>query len=103
MIKLSPQGNRVLVEPLATENYVNEKGIEFVDNDNQQVKVVEYAPIFEGLYAKGDILLVPKTMGSSQQYNGKLHLWLDGRGYTDGAVIAIISKVKQGTDKGDNL
>jgi len=92
-MKIKPLGNRILVLPVKKENYITETKIELVDNTLATAEVIEFAPMFENVYKKGDIILYPKDAGNSQTYNGKTHLWLDGRGYTDGQVVAIIENV----------
>jgi hypothetical protein len=43
------------------------------------------------VFIKKEILsFYPKDAGNSQSYNGKGHIWLDGRGATDGMVWSII-------------
>ena len=90
-MKLKPLGNRILVLPVKKENYITGANIELVDFSLSAAEVVEFAPMFDGVYKKGDIILYPKNIGMSQTYNGKTHLWLDGRGYTDGDVVSIIN------------
>jgi co-chaperonin GroES (HSP10) len=89
-MNIKPLGNRILVLPVKKENYITETNIELVDNTLATAEVIEFAKMFEGVYKKGDIILFPKDAGNSQTYNGKTHLWLDGRGATDGHVWAII-------------
>lgn len=90
-----PQGNRILVLPMKKENHVTSTNLELVDNGLEQGEVVEFAPMFNEVYKKGDIILYPKDSGLSQQYNKKLHLFMDGRGYGDGSVFAIIGNVNE--------
>ena len=89
-MNIKPLGNRILVLPVKKENYITETNIELVDNTLATAEVIEFAKMFEGVYKKGDIILYPKDAGNSQSYNGKGHIWLDGRGATDGMVWSII-------------
>jgi len=93
-MKIEPLGNRILVLPVKKENYITETNIELVDNGLEVGEVVEFSPLFKGVYKKGDIILFPKNSGLSQTYNGKLHLFLDGRGYSDGHCYAIVGNSK---------
>lgn len=90
---IKPLGNRILVLPVKKENYITESNIELVGNSLVAGEVVEFSSKFEGVYQKGDIILFPKDAGSSQSYNGKNHLFLNGEGATYGDVTAIIGNV----------
>ena len=87
---IKPLGSLILATPTKKETYFTETNIQLVENDTEAAEVVEYSSNFEGVYKKGDIILHTKERGHSQQYNGKLHLFLNGKGYPDGDVWAII-------------
>ena len=90
-----PQGNRLLVLPLETEEKTTEEGkILLVDHVLSEVKVVEVSTELSDIYKKGDILIVPQKTGISQWHNGKTHLWINGGGHPAGDVFAIVTKEK---------
>ena len=70
MDKFKPQGSKLLVEPIERSNFVGSSGIEVVNLTLSYGKVVEIPPMFEGVYAKGDLVCYPTNAGYSQLYNG---------------------------------
>lgn len=91
---IHPCGNRILVMPMSKETYVTEKNIELVDNELEWGEVVEFAPMFDDIYKKGDIVMYPKGAGISQAYNKKPHTWLNGNGATSGDIWGMVTKDK---------
>lgn len=90
---IRPQGALILCSPLKKEKFITDSDLELVDNELAWGEVVEFSPLFEGVYKKGDIILYPKDSGISQSYNKKPHLFLNGKGHPEGMVWAIIGNV----------
>lgn len=88
--KLVPQGTKILVLPLETENKVSDGGLEIVNTELGEAKVVAVSKELGDVYKVGDTILYPKTTGVSQFYNHKPHLWIDGKGAPQGDVWAIV-------------
>lgn len=88
--KLEPQGSKILVLPLNTEHKESEGGLVLVDNELTEGEIVELSKELSEIYKKGDIILYPKNAGTSQVYNHKPHLWLNGTGAPYGDVWSIV-------------
>ena len=100
MEKISPQGNTILVLPIKKENTVSEGNIEMVSVLNH-AEVVEVSENFNGVYEKGDVVLLSDGAGRGYLYNGKMHQFVDGRGMYDGGdVWAVYQKSAAKTKKG---
>ena len=100
MEKISPQGNTILVLPIKKENTVSEGNIEMVSVLNH-AEIVELSENFEGVYEKGDVVLLSDGAGRGHLYNGKMHQFVDGRGMYDGGdVWAVHQKSAAKTKKG---
>ena len=100
MEKISPQGNTILVLPIKKENTVSEGNIEMVSVLNH-AEIVELSENFEGVYEKGDVVLLSDGAGRGHLYNGKMHQFVGGRGMYDGGdVWAVHQKSAAKTKKG---
>ena len=91
-MKLIPQGERLLVEPLNVENHVTEGGIELINQTLETAKVVEVSEEFYNVYKKGDTVILPREAGISQMYNGKSCKWVNGKGHPQGDIFAIVTE-----------
>lgn len=89
-IKLIPQGTKLLVLPLSTENKKSEGGLEIVNTELSEGEVVEISKELSEIYKKGDVVLYQKGTGVSQMYKHKPHLWIDGKGAPHGDVWSIV-------------
>lgn len=88
--KLIPQGTKILVLPIATENKKSAGGIELVNTDLEEGEVVAIPKDLSDVYKKGDTVLFSKNVGVSQVYDHKPHIWIDGKGAPQGDVWAIV-------------
>lgn len=92
-MKLQPIGTRLLVLPIEKENFKTEANIEVVDTELAYFEVVEVGTDVQDVFKKKDIVICLKTTGTSQFYNHKPHLWIDGRpGNQGGDVWAIVKE-----------
>ena len=89
-MKLKPVGSKILVEQLKAENYVTETNIEIVEGSMSRGKIVELSEELSKIYKKGDVVLYPEKSGVLQIYNGTQCLWLNGQGFPQGDIWAII-------------
>lgn len=89
-VKLEPQGTKILVLPLETKHAETEGGLTIVDTELTEGEIAEVSAELSEIYKKGDKILFPKAAGTSQFYNHKAHLWLNGTGAPMGDVWAII-------------
>ena len=92
-VKYSPLGTKLLILQLPRENHKTEAGIEVVQADLDEGEIVEVGSDVQDVYKKGDIILYSKEAGQGEFYNGKTHLWIDGRAIDKGGdVVAIVSE-----------
>jgi co-chaperonin GroES (HSP10) len=89
-MKLKPVGTKILVEQLKAENHVTESNIELVETSMAKAQILELSEELAHIYKKGDIVLFPEKSGVLQIYNGKSCLWLNGSGFPQGDVWAIV-------------
>jgi co-chaperonin GroES (HSP10) len=92
MIKLKPQGVKIIVHPIEIENYKTETGIEVVQLDLQEGEVVEVSDELKDIYKKGDIVLYSKGSGLGVVYQKKNCIFLSGEGNGKGDILAIIER-----------
>jgi hypothetical protein len=95
-LKLTPMGKQILILPIEDETYktVGSGAILVGNTELVPAKIVELSQEFEDKYNVGDVILYARGVGTSQNYRGELHWWIDGRGTGDfsGQVWAIIEK-----------
>jgi len=89
MIKLKPQGTKIIVQTILEENKITEGGIIAIDFTLEKGVVEEVGTDVEKIYKKGDIILFPEGSGHSLNYQKKSCKWLDGRPYPNGDVWAL--------------
>lgn len=92
MDKLIPVGKMLLVKPLNQDNFKTQSGFELVDLTFKTGEIIELPESMEHIYEKGDSILYSANSGHLQPYNGDSCLWLNGNGYPEGDVWAIIKK-----------
>jgi len=92
MKKFIPQGTNIIVLPLPKEPRSTESGLHIVDNVLAKAKVMEVGTELSEIYKKGDIVIYPENVGIFQYYKQQECLWLNGKGYPEGNVIAIIKE-----------
>lgn len=90
MIKLQPQGTKLIVHPIPMENFVTESNLEIVNLDLDMGEVMEVPNELAEIYNIGDKVLFSKGAGMSISYDRKPCLFLDGRGAPNGDIIAIV-------------
>lgn len=71
-MKIKPLGNRILVLPVKKGNYITETNIELVDNTLATAEVVEFAPMFEGVYKKEILSFTQKMPVIHKAITGKV-------------------------------
>lgn len=86
-MKIKPVGSKILVLPLETKNFVTTSGIEIVQHQTDEAKVIEVSDEYEEFYSKGDTVIFAKEAGYPQLYNGKNCLWIDARAIENGGHI----------------
>jgi len=91
-MKLKPVGSKILVLPLESKNYVTDTNIELVETELARAEVVEVSDDLSHIYKQGDIVMHPEKSVVLQIYNGKKCLWLNGMGFPNGDIWAIISE-----------
>lgn len=89
MIKLKPQGTKIIVQTMLEEYKKTEGGIIAVDFTLEKGEVIEVGTEVEKIYKKGDIVLFPEGSGHSLNYQKKSCKWLDGRPFPLGDVWAL--------------
>ena len=92
MITLQPQGDKIIVLPIQSENFKTESGLEIVDTELSEGEVLEVSPDLSHIYKVGDTILFPKGAGNSVMYQKKLCLFLNGTGAPKGDVWSIVTK-----------
>jgi len=92
MNKLQPLGFKIIVSPIAKEHEKTDGGVIGVENNFLTAQVVEFSDDFKSVYKKGDKVLYSTDAGNGTLYNGKPHLFLDGRGAPIGDVWAKITE-----------
>lgn len=92
MIKLKPQGVKLIVHPIEKENFKTEGGLEIVQMDLQEGDVMEVSDELKDIYAVGDIVLYPKGAGLGVMYQKKSCVFLSGEGNGRGDIIAIVTE-----------
>jgi len=103
-MSIIPQGSKLIVLPLPKENFVTEGNLEIIDNNLITGKVVEVSKEWEGVYQRGDIVIFSEKAGTGLMYQGKPHLYLNGKSHSDnGDIWAIETNDIQPKDKGDSL
>lgn len=90
MIKLQPQGTKLIVHEMPMDNFVTEGNIEIANLELAMGEVLEVPNELAEIYAKGDKVLFSKGAGMTIPYDRKPCLFLDGRGQPNGDVIAKI-------------
>jgi co-chaperonin GroES (HSP10) len=88
MVKLEPQGTKIIVQTILTEHTETEGGIIAVDFTLEKGEVIEVGAEVKNLYNVGDIVLFPEGVGQSINYQKKACKWLDGRGFPNGDIWA---------------
>jgi len=91
MIKLKPQGAKLIVHPIEKETFKTESGLEIVQLDLQEGEVMEVSDELKEIYKVGDIVLYPKGAGLGIMYQKKSCLFLSGEGNNKGDIIALIT------------
>lgn len=77
MDKIKPQGDKLIVLPIEkTENHKTQGGIELVDFELNEGKVIEVSEHLSNVYSQGDIIVYPKNVGLSLSYQGRPHIWV---------------------------
>lgn len=94
MVKLIPQGTKIIVQSVLEEHKESNNGIIAVDFSLEKAEVVEVGTEVSHLYKKGDIVLFPEGSGESLNYQKKSCKWLDGRPFPAGAIWAIETEEK---------
>lgn len=89
MVKLKPQGTKIIVQTMMEEQKLTEGGIIAVDFSLEKGEIVEVGTEVEKIYKKGDIVLFPEGSGHSLNYQKKSCKWLDGRPFPNGDVWAL--------------
>ena len=89
MIKLKPQGTKIIVQTMLEEQKLTEGGIIAIDFSLEKGEIVEVGTEVEKIYKKGDIVLFPEGSGHSLNYQKKSCKWLDGRPFPAGDVWAL--------------
>lgn len=80
MITIKPQGSKLIVKPLPSEDETTEGGIITQDLILERAEVIEVGDEFSGKYKSGDIVLYPKGSGQSMpKYKKMTCIWLDAR------------------------
>ncbi len=105
MIKIKPQGKKLLVKYIEREEEVLESGIIIpgVANANlQEGEIVAVGVELDGLVSVGDIALYPEKSGVSQRIDGDNYLWLDAAENRE-QVWGIVPRELFKKDKGDTL
>lgn len=92
MIKLQPQGTKIIVQTMIEDLKKTEGGIFAVDFTLERGEIVEIGTEVSHLYKKGDIVLFPEGVGESINYQKKSCKWLDGRGFPEGSIWAIVTE-----------
>jgi hypothetical protein len=97
MITVHPVGQKILIEPDFTKQEVVVDSIILPFAGNATLArgvVVEAAPMFKEVYAKGDVILYIEKTGIGVVSNNKPHILLDGGNHvnTQGDIIAIIKE-----------
>lgn len=94
MIKLQPQGTKIIVQTFVREIEKSEGGIFAVDFSLEQGEIVEIGTAVSHLYKVGDIVLFPEGVGESINYQKKACKWLDGRGFPEGNIWSLVTEEK---------
>ena len=94
MIKLKPQGVKLIVHPIETSNFKTDGGLEIVQLDLQEGEVLEVSDELKEIYKQGDIVLYAKGAGLGVMYQKKSCVFLSGEGGGKGDIIAIITDEK---------
>lgn len=94
MVKLKPQGTKIIVQTILEEHKVTEGGIIAVDFSLEKGEIVEVGTEVDHLYKKGDVVLFPEGVGQSLNYQKKSCKWLDGRSFPAGDIWALEIKEK---------
>ena len=95
MITLQPQGDKIIVLPIKSENFKTASGLEVVEMELSEGEVIEVSTDLSHIYTKGDIVLFPKGAGNSVMYQKKLCLFLNGTGAPKGDIWSIVTKDKK--------
>jgi hypothetical protein len=91
-MKLKPVGTKLLVFPLETKNYVTDTNIELIQTELARAEVMEVSDELSNIYNVGDVVMLPESVGTLQIYNGKKCLWINGMGFPNGDVWAIVNE-----------
>lgn len=89
MQKLKPQGTKIIVQTILEEEKTTEGGLIAVDFSLDKGEIIEVGTEVENLYKVGDVVLFPKGVGHTLNYQKKSCLWLDGRPFPAGDVWSI--------------
>lgn len=105
MTRIQPLGSKLLVLPITgEEDYITEGNIVVVDTELSRAVVVEVGADVTNVFKKGDVVIFPKSRGTSKHYQGKPHLWIDGQPVNSGGdVWGLEVEEKPVIDKGDSL
>ena len=105
MTRIMPLGSKILCLPITEEkNHTTGGGIELVEIELAKATVVEVGTGVTDVFKKGDIVIYPKSRGTSKPYKGQTHIFLDGNPVTSGGdVWALEIEEKPVIDKGDSL
>jgi len=91
MITLQPQGTKLIVKPIETNNFKTESGIELVQLELQEGEVKEVSAELSEIYSKGDTVIFPKGSGLSIMYQKESCVFLNGGGGAND-IYAIVTK-----------
>lgn len=91
MIKLQPQGTKLIVHPIPMDNFITETNIEIVNLELAMGEILEVPNELAEIYTKGDKVLFSKGAGMTIPYDRKPCLFLDGRGQPFGDILAIVT------------
>lgn len=106
MKKIKARGTNLIVLPFSnSENPTSEGGIEIAETEIERATIIVVGDELKEIYKPGDTILMPKgTKGTTIGYNGKAHIFIDGKPVNSGGnVYAIETNEVVPKDKGDSL
>ena len=86
-MRLLPMGSKLLIEPQKRKEYKTEAGIDVINSDLSEGKIVEVSDDFKEIYKEGDIVLYSLGAGQGEYYQGKPCVWIDGRSVNNGGDV----------------
>ena len=86
-MRLLPLGSKLLIEPQERKEHKTQAGLEILNAELSEGKVIEVSDDFKEIYKQGDTVLYSRGAGQGEYYQGKTCVWIDGRSINNGGDV----------------